>query len=208
MHRAASSYMAENMKTARHLRLQDYAGQIYRGETPKLEFKEEGYIYGPLRYTTDSHSPVWPMIQMAINNIKDHKAIFMVRNPIDHLASWYHIVREKHSLSPVKRIAETQLVERELCKEGLQVYLEYKAQQTATRYGMFIKLYEACPKGVLFRYEDMVRNPAQFRDEVGEHIQMKWGPITNTSTRYIIPEQIQGKLQEIFRPVMHYLNYQ
>lgn len=95
-HKCAStlfnSYILKNIKGLQHV---DYASQIYGGKkiNKKLNFRDKGFVYGPIRLSADPMSSVYRMLVAPTSGhefIRDKIAIFVVRDPRDILVSAYY----------------------------------------------------------------------------------------------------------------------
>jgi len=162
-HKCASSlFSLDILKHCGGLRHKDYAQEIYSKEKwdKSVSFKPYGYIYGPIRVSARPPNPVYfKLVKNAITDdfIKDKKAIFFVRDPRDVLVSLYYSVGYSHTLSPVDMISASQTKNREeAVSMTVDEYALKYANLIAEDFNAMFKLVEACPCGVLLRYEDMI----------------------------------------------------
>lgn len=172
-----SSYVLKNINGLYHI---DYSAQVFSGFRKayrKLTFKKRGFIYGPIRVSSDLSAPVGrrvvkPTIQPEF--IRDKIALFLVRDPRDILVSSYYSFGFTHSLSDAEEVREHQLAVRRSVKEKLLD--EYVLSEADTQVNYFKKMYElseTCTHGTILRYEDMIHNFDEFADKLCQYVSIE-----------------------------------
>lgn len=171
-----SSYILKNIEGLQHV---DYAGQIHNGSiatNEKLIFRKRGYVYGPIRLSTDRIDPDYEMLIIPTSEHKfilDKIAIFFVRDPRDILVSAYYSLAYSHIFSPVKEIRERQEVTRNTIQTiSIDEYVLECAQGQAKNFAALNQLADACERSIILKYEDMVNNFEYFIDQLSKSIVM------------------------------------
>ncbi|NBC65155.1 MAG: hypothetical protein GVY07_05745 [Bacteroidetes bacterium] len=158
----------------------DYSVQVFNGfKKPdrELDFKKTGFIYGPIRVSSDLNAPVGrsvikPMIQPEF--IRDKIALFLVRDPRDILVSSYYSFGFTHSLSNVEEVREHQLEVRKSVKEkSLDEYVLSEADTQVKYFKKMYELTETCKRDTILRYEDMIHNFDDFAEKLCEYVSIE-----------------------------------
>lgn len=172
-----SSYLLKNINGLYHI---DYSVQVFNGfKKPdrELDFKKTGFIYGPIRVSSDLNAPVGrsvikPMIQPEF--IRDKIALFLVRDPRDILVSSYYSFGFTHSLSNVEEVREHQLEVRKSVKEkSLDEYVLSEADTQVKYFKKMYELTETCKRDTILRYEDMIHNFDDFAEKLCEYVSIE-----------------------------------
>lgn len=172
-----SSYVLKNINGLYHI---DYSVQVFSGfkkTDRELNFKKRGFIYGPIRVSSDLSAPVGrsvikPMIQPEF--ICDKIALFLVRDPRDILVSSYYSFGFTHSLSHVEEVREHQLEVRKRVKEkSLDEYVLSEADTQVKYFKKMYELSETCKRGTILRYEDMIHNFDEFADKLCQYVSIE-----------------------------------
>jgi hypothetical protein len=168
LHKCASSLFSDYvLKNIRRLRLVDYADRFYKGEPVEcVTFKEKGCIYGPIRLSTDPPSVVYDRLVEPVSRtdfIRDKIAIFLIRDPRDILVSSYYSFGYTHEFSTVKEIEEQQRQARELIRrKTIDAFALEVANSTLNHFHVIDRLSQACNRGIVLKYEDMIDNWEKF----------------------------------------------
>ncbi len=168
LHKCASSLFSDYvLKKVRRLRLVDYADRIYNGDPVEcVTFKEKGYIYGPIRLSTDPPSAVYDRLIEPVSRtdfIRDKIAIFLIRDPRDIIVSSYYSFGYTHKFSTVKEIEEQQRQTRELIRrKTIDAFALEMANATLNHFHTIDRLSQACNRGIILKYEDMIDNWEKF----------------------------------------------
>ncbi len=177
-HKCASSlfskYVLENAHGLHHI---DYASQISSGGRnvqKKLTFKNRGFVYGPIRISTNEKGPVGKMLVKPVTDhdfIRDKIALFLVRDPRDILVSSYYSFGFTHGLSRVNEIRDLQEAQRKIIREmTLDEYVLESAENQIDLFKIAYDLFNACERGVILRYEDMIDNFDMFAEQLLKYI--------------------------------------
>jgi SHS2 domain-containing protein len=175
LHKCASSLFSVVLKKVRGLRLVDYADRFYNGQPIEcVTFKEKGFIYGPIRLSTDRPSAIYELLIEPASRtdfIRDKIAIFLIRDPRDILVSSYYSFGYTHKFSAVKEIEEQQRQARERirCKTIDTFALEI-ANATLNHFHIIDRLSQACNRGIVLKYEDMIDNWETFSSELTRYL--------------------------------------
>jgi len=193
LHKCASSLFGDYvLKNVRHLRLVDYANRIYKGDPVEcVTFKEKGFIYGPIRLSTNPPSVIYQrLIEPASRSdfIRDKIAIFLIRDPRDILVSTYYSFGYTHEFSVVKEIKERQRQRREnIQRKTIDAFALEIANATLTNFHILDRLSQACNRGIVLKYEDMIGN---------------WEKFSSGLTRYLnFSETVLHQIYERSRPL-------
>jgi Sulfotransferase domain len=168
LHKCASSLFSDYvLKKVRRLRLVDYADRFYNGEPIEyVRFKEKGFIYGPIRLSTDPPSAIYDrLIEPASRNdfIRHKRAIFLIRDPRDIIVSSYYSFGYTHEFSTVKEIKEQQRQARELIRgKTIDTFALEVANPTLNHFQIIERLSQACNRAIVLKYEDMIDNWEKF----------------------------------------------
>ncbi len=176
LHKCASSLFSDYvLKKVRRLRLVDYADRFYNGEPVEcVTFKEKGFIYGPIRLSTDPPSVIYStLIEPASRTdfIRDKIAIFLIRDPRDILVSWYYSFGYTHEFSTVKEIEEQQRRARELIRRmTIDTFALEVANPILNHFHIIDRLSQACNRGIVLKYEDMIDNWEKFSSGLTKYL--------------------------------------
>lgn len=175
-HKCASSlfsgYVLKNIEGLRHV---DYARQIYQGKSAKrLEFKETGHVYGPIRISVDRMSPVYESLVRPVSDeefVKDKIAIFLVRDPRDILVSAYYSFGYTHGLSRVKEIRARQTtIRKDIQARTVDEYALDSADVIQRNFETVYKLSRVCERSSILRYEAMISDFDEFADQLTRYV--------------------------------------
>jgi hypothetical protein len=164
LHKCASSFFSDYvLKKVRRLRLVDYEDRFYKGERVEcVTFKEKGFIYGPIRVSVDPAAVIYRRLtELAIRTdfVRDKIAIFLIRDPRDIIVSSYYSFGYTHEFSTVKEIEERQRLARELIRhKTIDIFALEVANATLEHFHTIDKLAQACGRGIILKYEDMIHN--------------------------------------------------
>jgi hypothetical protein len=168
LHKSASGLFSDYvLKNVRGLRLIDYADRFYNGDPVEcVTFEEKGFIYGPIRLSTGPPTVIYSRFvepASGIDFIRDKIAIFLIRDPRDILVSSYYSFGYTHEFSTVKEIEEQQRKTRELvlCKT-IDAFALEAANATLNHFHTIDRLSQACNRGIVLKYEDMIDNWEKF----------------------------------------------
>lgn len=176
LHKCASSLFSDYvLKNVRGLRPMDYADRFYKGESIDcVTFKEKGFIYGPIRLSTGPTSAIYSrFIEPASRNdfIRDKIAIFFIRDPRDILVSLYYSFGYTHEFSAVKEIEEQQRQIREIVRaKTIDTFALEFANVTVNFFDIIDRLSQACTRGIILKYEDMIDDWEKFSSELTKYL--------------------------------------
>jgi hypothetical protein len=168
LHKCASGLFSDYvLKNVRGLRLMDYADRFYKGDPVEcVTFEEKGFIYGPIRLSTGPPTVIYSrFVEPAsdIDFIRDKIAIFLIRDPRDILVSSYYSFGYTHEFSTVKEIEEQQRKTRELVRcKTIDAFVLEAANPTLNHFNAIDRLSQACNRGIVLKYEDMIDNWEKF----------------------------------------------
>lgn len=174
VHKAASSLFSGCiLKSDDALLHVDYARRIYRGSTNvEVKINNTGYIYGPLRVSTDRDGVVYKNLIEPIVN-KDHLAnrtsLVVVRDPRDVLVSSFYSFGYSHNVSSNPRIAEREQREREFIQNcSIDQYVLEKCDETRQAYQDIRDISCWSKRCKIVYYEDLINNWEKFKLDLGE----------------------------------------
>jgi Sulfotransferase domain len=176
LHKCASSLFSDYvLKHVRRLRLVDYMDRFYNGEPIEcVTFREKGFIYGPIRLSTEPHSAIYDrLIEPASRNdfIRNKIAIFLIRDPRDILVSCYYSFGYTHEFSAVKEIEEQQRRARELIRRmTIDTFALEVANPILNHFHILDRLSQACNRGIVLKYEDMIDNWEKFSSGLTKYL--------------------------------------
>jgi hypothetical protein len=168
LHRCASSLFSDYvLKNVRGLHLIDYDDRLYKGDPIEcVTFREKGFIYGPIRLSTGPESLIYSrLIEPASRPdfVRDKIAIFLIRDPRDILVSSYYSFGYTHEFSTVKEIEEQQRQVRELIRrKTIDAFALEVVNATLNHFNTIDRLAQACGRGIVLKYEDMIHNWEKF----------------------------------------------
>jgi hypothetical protein len=168
LHKCASGLFSDYvLKNARGLRLIDYADQFYNGvPSDHLAFEERGFVYGPLRLSTGPPSAMYSKVIEPVSKtefVRYKRAIFVIRDPRDILVSAYYSFGYSHGLSAVKEIQEQQQRVRDFIRSrSIDDYVLEFAPPMLIYFQTVDRLAQACERGTVLKYEDMINNWKKF----------------------------------------------
>jgi hypothetical protein len=176
LHKCASSLFSDYvLKHVRHLRVVDYADRFYNGDPLEcVTFKEKGFIYGPIRLSTNPPSVLYSMFVEPASRtdfIRDKIAIFLIRDPRDIIVSSYYSFGYTHEFSTVKEIEERQRQIRELIRrKTIDAFALEIANGTLNHFHIIDRLSQACNRGIVLKYEDMIDNWDKFSSGLTKYL--------------------------------------
>ena len=164
LHKCASSlfslYVLKNIQGLEHV---DYALDMYNGVftiDQEINFKERGYIYGPIRISGDPRTPEYKRLTIPASQpefIQDKIVIFLVRDPRDILVSSYYSFAYSHGVSSVKEIRKIQETSRKVyLAQSLDEYVLAGVSEQLKNFTTIAELSKMCQRCVLLKYEDMI----------------------------------------------------
>jgi hypothetical protein len=168
LHRCASSLFSSYvLRNVRGLHLIDYEDRLYNGDPVEcVTFEEKGFVYGPIRLSYRPLSSIYRrFVEPASRSdfIRDKTAIFLIRDPRDILVSSYYSFGYSHGFSAVKEIEEEQRQLRELIlRQTVDAYALEAADATVNHFHAIDRLAQACRRGVVLKYEDMILDWEKF----------------------------------------------
>jgi sulfotransferase family protein len=189
LHKCASSLFSDYvLKNIRRLRLVDYADRFYKGEPVEcVTFKEKGCIYGPIRLSTDPPSVVYDRLVEPVSHtdfIRDKIAIFLIRDPRDIIVSSYYSFGYTHEFSTVKEIEEQQRQARELIRrKTIDAFALEVANSTLNHFHVIDRLSQACNRGIVLKYEDMIDNWEKFSSGLTKYLNIGRKTLRHTYTQ-------------------------
>src|ERR1700730_15019273 len=189
LHKCASGLFSDYvLKNVRGLRLMDYADRFYKGDPVEcVTFKEKGFIYGPIRLSTGPPTVIYSrFVEPAsdIDFIRDKIAIFLISDTRDVLHSFYYSFGYTHEFSTVKEIEEQQRKTRELvlCKT-IDAFALEAANATLNHFHTIDRLSQACNRGIVLKYEDMIDNWEKFSSGLTKYLNIGRKTLRHTYKR-------------------------
>ena len=178
-HKCASSlFSGYVLRNFDGLRLVNYAGQIYTGESvPQIVFDKTGYVYGPIRLSADPLSPVFTRLVEPASEaefVKDKTAIFLLRDPRDILVSAYYSFGGSHGTSKVDEIREQQDAQKAIIQSmTIDQYAIHTTPAILANFETLIRLCESCQRSVILRYEDMINDWDKFVADLTRFVRIR-----------------------------------
>jgi hypothetical protein len=178
LHKCASALFSDYvLKHVRGLRLVDYADQFYKGLlVENVTFEERGFVYGPIRLSTGPPSTEYSRLVEPVSStdfVRDKLAIFVIRDPRDILVSAYYSFGYSHGFSEEKEIQEQQQRVREAIQsKTIDDYVLEIAPWMLTHFQTVDRLAQACERGIVLKYEDMVNNWDKFSSELTRYLDL------------------------------------
>jgi len=162
-HKCASSLFSNYvLRNVNGLILKDYAKIIYKRGDHNIRFNKTGYIYGPLRLSANTKSPVYKKLIAPVSKsdfLSNKKAIFFIRDPRDILVSAYYSFGYTHGLSHVKQIRELQESKKSaILNQSIDEYVLNSVEEISKNFKLLNSLLDKCNKSVVLKYEDMITN--------------------------------------------------
>ena len=176
LHRCASSFFSDFvLKNVRHLRLMDYADRMYNGDPVEcVTFKERGFIYGPIRVSTGPESIMYTQFIEPVSRsefVRDKIALFLVRDPRDIVVSSYYSFGYTHEFSNVREIEQQQRELREnIRRTTIDAYAVDCARFFVRPFQTIDTLTQACTRGILLKYEDMIYDWEKFSSGLSKYL--------------------------------------
>ena len=176
LHKCASSLFSDYvLKNVRRLRLIDYEDRFYNGDPVEcVTFEEKGFIYGPIRLSTDPPSAIYTRFigpASRTDFIRDKIAIFLIRDPRDIVVSSYYSFGYTHGFSSVKELEEQQRQAQELIRrKTIDAFALEVATATLNHFHTIDRLSQACNRGIVLKYEDMIDNWEKFSSELTKYL--------------------------------------
>lgn len=177
-HKCASTLFSDYvLKNVTDLHNMDYALQLYTGKRnpeKKLNFRKNGFIYGPIRISAGVQGPEGEtLVKPATEHdfIRDKVALFFIRDPRDILVSSYYSFGFTHDLSQVQTIREIQEEKRKGIRE--MTLDEYVVDAADHQIDFFRTLYDlsiTCERSVILRYEDMINDFDGFAEQLRRYV--------------------------------------
>jgi hypothetical protein len=180
-HKCASTLFGNYvLKNIHGLKNVDYASLLYNGkQTGDVIFKKNGYIYGPIRLSTEPN-PDYPgykwLVKPASEDdfIRGKIAIFLIRDPRDILVSGYYSFASTHGYSPVENIRKMQKESRnEIQSMTIDEYSLDFAHTVLGHYKLVERLSKTSGRSVILKYEDMIQNWDKFVRDLTKYITIK-----------------------------------
>lgn len=160
-----SKYILHNISGYHYI---DYADQIYSGfrnSHSRLSFKSNGFIYGPIRVSSDS-GPVFESVVKPLTSsefLRDKSTIIFVRDPRDLLVSEYYSYGKSHGFSNVPEIMDRQLRLRDkITKLSLDEYVLDAVDRKIASFSVATSVVNQSSSCLLLRYEDMINQFDKF----------------------------------------------
>ena len=179
LHKCASSlfagYILPNALGLRHVHL---ARQIHRHlKNVKLDFEQNGHIYGPIRVSANRQSAVYDnFVQHVIQPefVQDKQAIFFIRDPRDILVSAYYSFGYHHKLSPDKGMRQKQLA----CRSRLQSmdiddYAIKNFHFFRKNFQLISDLHRNCQFSLVLKFEQMINDFDRFARELNRMVRLR-----------------------------------
>ena len=164
-----SDYILRNLEGLYQI---DYASYLwnkpnsYKGS---LEFKDRGYIYGPIRLSA-TNELVYNLLVNPTSSpefVKDKTAIFFIRDPRDILVSGYYSFGFTHGLNPVKDIRSAQIkLRNEIQSLSIDEYVLKFADEQYRYFNTLLTIADKCEKKIILKYEDMIENFESFINDL------------------------------------------
>ena len=158
----------------------NYASQLYKGKRShkkELEFRKNGFLYGPIRISAYVQGPVAKkLVNPTIKHdfVRDKIAIFFIRDPRDILVSSYYSFGFTHGLSQVNTIKVRQEANKSRISEmTLDEYVLESAEKQVELFKTLYGLSKACRRGVVLRYEDMINDFDGFAEQLRKYITLE-----------------------------------
>ena len=152
-----------------------------------VKFKEKGFIYGPIRLSTDPPSAIdTRFIEPASRTdfIRDKIAIFLIRDPRDIVVSSYYSFGYTHGFSTVKELWEQQRQAQELIRrKTIDAFALEVATATLNHFHTIDRLAEACEQGIILKYEDMIHNWEKFSSGLTKYLNIGRKTLRHTYKR-------------------------
>jgi hypothetical protein len=180
-HKCASSLFSNYvLKNIHGLKNVDYARLLYDGEqTGEVTFEDKGYIYGPIRLSTDPN-PDYPGYKWLVKPtseddfIRGKIAIFLIRDPRDILVSAYYSFAFSHGFSPVENIRKIQEEGRkEIQKMTIDEYVLDYAPTVLGHFEAVERLSKTSGRSVILKYEDMIQHWDKFDRGLCKYLTIK-----------------------------------
>jgi hypothetical protein len=139
-----------------------------------VTFKEKGFIYGPIRLSTDPLLAIYTrFVEPASRTdfIRDKIAIFLIRDPRDILVSSYYSFGYTHGFSTVKELEEQQRQAQELIRrKTIDAFALEVATAILNHFHTIDRLSQACNRGIVLKYEDMIDNWEKFSSGLTKYL--------------------------------------
>jgi hypothetical protein len=177
-HRSGSSfcekYLLPSVKGLRHI---DYASLFYHGLNPQVTFKSKGFLYGPLRLSTNSESPVYKKVVAPLffdnEKIFQGKSIFFIRDPREVIVSSYDAFGYTHGISLSDEISGFQLKRRqEIQSLSLDEYVLKYTDQYKRLFEKLIQIQKNCPDSILLKFEEMIFDWEDFLFKLSNFVEL------------------------------------
>ena len=149
------------------------SGRVDKEDAKKIVFRDQGYVYGPIRLSSATVSPVAQAIQSSAGEdfLRNRKAIFMPRDPRDIIVSAYLSFTGAHEDSKVDHIARKQRENRKRLEQmSIDEFALDRVGPTLQRFRRMHKLIQACGNPVMISYEEMINNFPIFSEKLSTHL--------------------------------------
>lgn len=162
MHRGGSTIISRLLIRAGNLKHVDYASMIFNGQNPRINFKQFGHLYGPIRmsqHSTPDNAVEGLGLDEKISILKDARSIILIRDPRDILISRYYYFGWSHPLSVAADIRERQLA----LMDSIQSMTvdQYVIENSEYQNAYFLqveRILNLREDSILVRYSDLVDN--------------------------------------------------
>ncbi|MEM1058525.1 MAG: hypothetical protein AAGK14_04690 [Verrucomicrobiota bacterium] len=182
LHKCASVLMRNTvLAKVRGLEMRDYASEVYEGlRDPgrEGEYEPRGYVYGPLRVSTDVNQQASDELVNLTSPefVRDRISLIMVRDPRDLLVSAFYSGAYSHSYSPVPEVRAEQEARRERMQAlGLDAYALQLAPQQLLDFERLEQVRAHCRRVTVLRYRDLVERFDEFADALEAVLPLKRG---------------------------------
>ena len=173
-HKCASTLFGSYvLKNIRGLRNVDHTRHIEEMHAGKAVFKENGYVYGPIRLSVLPGSPVHEHFVEPVSDerfIKDRIAVFLIRDPRDVLVSSYYSFGFAHTAAeggPWCCVSG----ERSLpVEKTINDYVLEAAPAVRNGFEKIGELSSACRRSVVLRYEDIIFDWERFAGDLTRYL--------------------------------------
>jgi hypothetical protein len=202
LHKCASSLFSDYvLKKVRRLRLVDYEDQFYKGEPVTcVAFKEKGFVYGPIRVSTDPASAIHSRLTALATRadfVRDKIGIFLIRDPRDIIVSSYYSFGYTHEFSTVKEIEERQRQGRQLIRnKTIDVFAREVASATLDHFQTIDRLAQTCGRGIVLKYEDMIHDWETFSAGLTKYLDIGRKTLRHT---YKVSRPLENESETGFR---------
>ena len=155
----------------------DYEDRFYNGDPVEcVTFEAKGFVYGPLRVSYPPHSMFYiRFVEPASRTdfVRDKIAIFFIRDPRDILVSSYYSFGYTHGFGPVRQIeAQQRQAQGLIQRKTIDAYALEAADATLNYFRTIDRLAQACNRGIVLKYEDMIYNWEKFSSGLTRYLDL------------------------------------